>query len=242
MENFNETQLKYYDDNASDYEKKRVLGRGLTRVNRRKADIIRSCLPAVGCDRILEIGTGSGLMSYFFLQSFDGEYVALDASAEQLKLAKARISKENVKYVIGDGENPNSLSLGGVDGYFDAVIGVDIIHHLQNPVAAFSNWKSLVRDGGKCVFLETNVYNPLNLKNIGVEHEVRSFLNTQKNLEKWSRLAEWENVSVTPAPAFTPSIPKILSPIFDCIDKVSVKIPLWNKLTALWLINNTKQM
>ena len=234
MSDFHKKQLSYYDGKTADYEKEGILRRGLNRNYKRKADIIRSCISSSASGKILEIGAGSGLMTYYFMQSFGGEYVALDASAEMLKLAEGRIQAENIKYVVGDGVNPDFP-----EGYFDAVIGVDIIHHLEDPVCAFTKWKSLVRPGGKMCFLESNVYNPLNIRNIGVEHEVRSFLNTDKNLAKWSELAGWENVSVTPAPAFTPSGPKILTPVYDCIDKISVHIPLWKKLTALWLINNT---
>ncbi len=49
---------------------------------------------------------------------------------------------------------------------------------------------NLVGSGGKMIILETNTYNPISLRNIGVEREVRSFLNSDKNLTKWSVDAE----------------------------------------------------
>ena len=231
-----ESQLSYYDENSKDYEKDGILHRGLTRNYRRKANIIRKGIsPLASSAKILEIGAGSGLMTYFFMQSFEGEYTAIDISNEMLKLAESRIEAKNIRYIVGDGANPDFSA-----EYFDAIIGVDIIHHLEDPVGAFAHWRDLIRPGGKMCFLETNIYNPINLRNIGVEHEVRSFLNTDKNLIKWSRLAGWQNVSVTPAPAFTPSKPKILTPVYDWVDQISVSVPLWNKLTALWLITNIK--
>lgn len=228
-------QLKYYDEHTADYEKSGLLQRGLSRAYERKARIIHEQLVAIGAKRVLEIGAGSGLMTYFLVNMFDGEYVALDLSAEMLKVAENRINNDCVKYVIGDGTAPEFE-----EASFDAIVGVDIIHHIESPITAFANWKGLVRTGGQMIFLETNIYNPLNLRNIGVEHEVRSFLNTDKNLIKWSKEAKWESVSVTPSPSYTPSGPRFLEPLFDFIDRISVKIPLWNKLTALWLIVNTK--
>ena len=229
------TQLSYYES-PSDYEKGGLFRRELGRTYKRKADIIRSSiLPLTHKSKILEIGAGSGLATYFLVKSFEGEYTALDISPEMLKIAEERIRASNIRYVCRDAENP-----GLPDEHFDAVIGVDVIHHLEDPVGAFSIWKRLVRPGGKMCFLETNIYNPLNLANIGDEHEVRSFLNTDTNLAKWSKAAGWESVCVTPAPAFTPSKPEILAPVYDIIDKLLVNIPVLNKLTALWLIENTR--
>jgi hypothetical protein len=93
----------------------------------------------------------------------------------------------------------------------------------------------------KLVFLETNAYNPLIMLNIGLEHEVRCFLNTDSNLKKWLQDAGWANVKVLPAPSFTPSCPQWLSPFFDLLDKIFVSIPKIKKLSALWLITAEKK-
>ena len=144
-------QLSYYDNQTSDYEKRGMFHRGLSRAYERKARIIYKQLAAIGAKRVLEIGAGSGLMTYFLVNIFDGEYVALDLSAEMLKLAEERIRNEKVQYVVGDGTAPDFD-----EGYFDAVIGVDIIHHLESPITAFANWKKLVpgtsdvRSGNHC--------------------------------------------------------------------------------------------
>lgn len=229
----NKSQLEYYDKEGESYDQ----ARGLNRLAERKANIIRSCLlELTPLKKILEIGCGSGLVTYYLVQNFSGEYVALDLSPEMIKIAQNRIAAANINYVVGDAATSDFAEQS-----FDAIIGVDVIHHLEDPVGAFKQWKKLVRPNGKMIFLETNIYNPINIKNIGVEHEVRSFLNTDTNLKKWSKLAGWEAVSVTPAPAYTPSVPKCLAWLYDLIDRGCVKIPLLNKITALWLINNTKK-
>jgi ubiquinone/menaquinone biosynthesis C-methylase UbiE len=231
-------QLKYYANQVADYEKENgILKRGLTRTYDRKAKIILKEIADINPKRILEIGSGSGLMTYFISQLYKEELVALDLSKEMLDLAKARIPNPKVSYVVGDGTTPDFP-----DGSFDAVIGVDIIHHLEDPRAAMKEWRRLVRPGGKMVFLETNVYNPINMRNIGVEHEVRSFLNTDKNLTLWSKDAGWETVSVTPAPAYTPAGPSFMIAFFHLIDIVSPKIPFWRRMAALWLVSAQKNI
>ncbi len=230
-------QLTYYDNQVQDYEKDNgLLKRGLTRAYERKAKIILRELESIKPKKILEIGTGSGLMTYFLAKHFKEELVGLDLSKEMLELAKSRIENPKFSFVVGDGTKPNFP-----EGTFDAIIGVDIIHHLDDPRSAMSEWKKLVKSGGKMVFLETNVYNPINLRNIGVEHEVRSFLNTDKNLALWPKDAGWDIVNVSPSPSYTPAGPKFMVPLYNLVDYVSPKIPLWKKMTALWLISAQKK-
>lgn len=230
------TQLEYYDNQTEDYEKSRLIKRGLNRASKRKAKIIFKELSSLNAKRIIEIGAGSGLVSYYLSQFFKGEIVLLDLSAEMLGLAKKRIENPNVSFVVGDGTKTEYS-----DDYFDAVVGVDIIHHLYDPVAALQEWKRIVKPSGKMVFLETNAYNPLVVRHIGLEYEVRAFLNTDKNLKKWSVDAGWDEVSVIPAASFTPPSPAFLGPIFDIIDFIAVRVPLLKRIAALWLISNTKK-
>lgn len=232
-----EDQLKYYNRQIQDYEKKGgLLARALNRAYQRKANIILSKLYEPKIGRILEIGAGSGLMTYYLAESYKNEIVALDLSSEMLEVAKGRLDQHNVTCAVGDGTNPEFA-----EDSFDAVIGVDIIHHLDDPRTAMKNWRRLVREGGQMVFLETNVYNPINLRNIGVEHEVRSFLNTDKNLSLWAHDAGWGGVSAEPAPSFTPAGPSFLVPFFQLIDKVSPHIPYWKYMAALWLLSADKK-
>jgi ubiquinone/menaquinone biosynthesis C-methylase UbiE len=230
------TQLEYYDYQTEDYEKGRLIKRGLNRASKRKAKIIFKEINKLNATKIIEIGAGSGLVSYYLSQFFKGEIVLLDLSNEMLEMAKNRIKNPKVSFVVGDGTKTEFP-----DNYFDAVVGVDIIHHLYDPVIAMQEWKRIVKHSGKMVFLETNAYNPLVVRHIGLEHEVRAFLNTDKNLGKWSLEAGWEQVSVKPAPSFTPASPAFLGPFFDIIDFVSVRIPLFKKIAALWFISNTKK-
>lgn len=202
-------QLDYYETGVADYERPSgLLTRSPNRAFARKAQIILGSLG--GSSRCLEIGAGSGLLT-FFMVNHAQSYVACDLS-----------------------------DLPFTDNEFDSVFGTDIIHHLDNPVEALKEIRRVASPGSNIVVLESNALNPLNLRNIGVEHEVRSFLNTRKNLHRWFEEAGWTDVQVRPAPSFTPAGPRILAPVFGLIDTISVRIPGLRNLCALWEIRASK--
>lgn len=77
---------------------------------------------------ILDLGAGTGLLSYFWYNRFPhSEYVLVDIAEEMLKIAKKRFKgADNVSYQILD----YSKALPKVD--FDAIISALSIHHLEN--------------------------------------------------------------------------------------------------------------
>jgi ubiquinone/menaquinone biosynthesis C-methylase UbiE len=226
-------QLDYYETGVTDYESSAgLLTRAPNRAFARKAKIIRGSLG--GGLRCLEIGAGSGLLTYFMANHAES-YVACDLSPAMLKRGADRVRDDRIEWIEAD-----LCDLPFSDNEFDSVFGTDIIHHLDDPVEALTEIRRVAAPGSHIVVLESNALNPLNLRNIGVEHEVRSFLNTRKNLHRWFEEAGWTDVQVRPAPSFTPAGPRILSPVFGLIDSISVRIPGLRNLCALWEIKASK--
>ena len=122
----------------------------------------------------------------------------------------------------------------------DIVVGVDILHHLSSPAAALAEWQRVTRPGGTLAILETNPYHPVNLAFIGVEHELRLFMNSPGNLVSWAREAGWQDVRLSVTPTFTPSGPPAVAWLLDAIDRVMVHVPGARWLAALWLLSGRK--
>lgn len=234
---FQRRQMDYYDRSATDYEQGDGIARTLNRAFQRKAKIILQALAGTERKAVFEVGAGSGLMTWFVAQRLPHRrYVALDLSQSMLELARRRLDGvKPVEFVQGD-----AAATGLPSGFADTVIGCDIIHHLEHPVEALREWHRLASPGARLAILETNPRNPLHWRFIGVEHEVRSWLNTDTNLLRWVQEAGWKNVRVEAAPVFTPAGPKGTGWLLDLLDRVSLWIPGWRRLTAMWLITAEK--
>lgn len=78
--------------------------------------------------RIIDLGAGTGLLSYFWYQHYPtAEYALIDIADEMLNVARKRFEGiENVSYQIKDyiTELPND--------FFDTVISALSIHHLED--------------------------------------------------------------------------------------------------------------
>ena len=231
-----QVQLEYYQNHIDDYEKEGAFQRTLNRSFKRKARIILNNLNPKENNKILEVGAGSGLLTYFMTQMCsNSDYFAQDISSKMIEKAKERLNDKVINFSVGD-----ASLLPNQNDFFDFVLGSDIIHHLEFPINALDEWRRVTKPNGRICILESNANNPLILRQIGIEHEVRVFLNTKKNLFKWMKLAGWRNIEIVPAPSFTPANPLILEPIFEIIDKISIKIPIWRNLSAYWIVMGKK--
>lgn len=78
--------------------------------------------------RVLDLGAGTGLLSYFWYQHCpDLEYVLVDIADDMLNVARKRFASiKNVSYQISD------YSAGLPAGEFDIIVSALSIHHLEN--------------------------------------------------------------------------------------------------------------
>lgn len=78
--------------------------------------------------RVLDLGAGTGLLSYFWYQQCPTtEYVLVDIADEMLNVARKRFTGiDSVSYEVLDYSN------GLPDGSFDVIISALSIHHLEN--------------------------------------------------------------------------------------------------------------
>lgn len=78
--------------------------------------------------RILDLGAGTGLLSYYwYKQCPKSEYMLIDIAAEMMNVARKRFKGlDNVSYQISD------YSKELPEGAFDAIISALSIHHLED--------------------------------------------------------------------------------------------------------------
>lgn len=112
-------------------------------------------------DRALEIGCGTGGNIPFIESAMDGNgtYVGVDLSNGMLSRAAGRERDFSVDLLQADASDPP------LSGGFDAILVTFVNGVLPDPEAAVRAWVSLLRPGGRIVFLDAagrrNRFSPL---------------------------------------------------------------------------------
>ncbi len=80
-------------------------------------------------NRVLDLGAGTGLLTYFWYQQYPStEYVLVDIADEMLNVARKRFAGiDRVSYQVLD------YTKGLPDGDFDVIASALSIHHLEDP-------------------------------------------------------------------------------------------------------------
>lgn len=102
--------------------------------------------------RVLEVGCGTGFFSEIFSRT-GAALRAIDISSELLEKARSR-GLSGVEFRVSDIEH-----LPWADGFFDAAVGVRVLHHLDME-AAFREIVRVLKPGGRIAFCEPNMLNP----------------------------------------------------------------------------------
>lgn len=103
------------------------------------------------CDRILEVGCGTGNLCNLLAEK-SNEVIGIDASPKMISIAKEQNKCRNIHYVLGD-----YLKIEYPGEHFDCIISVATVHHL--PMEAFLTKvkKELKRN---CRLIILDLYHP----------------------------------------------------------------------------------
>lgn len=134
-----------------------VLTKSTTVRMERRTDLLLSEMNLTQDTRILEIGCGTGEVSYWMASRSPARVVGTDLSSPFIEGAKKNYQLPNLQYEVMDVNNPNSFP----DGQFDYIVGNGILHHLvKNLDEVLASIQRLLKENGKIIFMEPNLYNP----------------------------------------------------------------------------------
>ncbi|OGG41018.1 hypothetical protein A2118_02110, partial [Candidatus Kaiserbacteria bacterium GWA2_50_9] len=123
----------------------------------RRTDLLLSEMNLTQDTRILELGCGTGEVSYWMAQRSPAQVLGTDLCIPFIEEAKKKYQLPNLRYEVTDFNDPRAL----VGMQFDYIVGNGILHHLYpNLDAVFARMRRLLKENGKIIFLEPNFYNP----------------------------------------------------------------------------------
>ncbi|MSU73631.1 class I SAM-dependent methyltransferase [Candidatus Kaiserbacteria bacterium] len=126
------------------------------RMERRTA-LLLSEMELMSDTRILEIGCGTGEISHWMARRSPAHVLGTDICVPFIEEARKKYQLPNLQYEVVDFNNPDSFS----GTQFDYIVGNGILHHLYHTLdEAFASMLRLLKENGKIIFLEPNLYNP----------------------------------------------------------------------------------
>lgn len=126
------------------------------RASRRCDYMISHMQPAPG-KSVLEIGCGTGEISRMLAERTGMNVLGADFCVPFIDKAKQNNTCPNASFQVADVNRPSEF--GGQ--VFDYIVGNGVLHHLYYTLnASLKNLKSLLRPGGRLIFMEPNLKNP----------------------------------------------------------------------------------
>ena len=106
---------------------------------------------------LLDVACGSGGLSQYVAATIGCKVFGIDLSAEAIQTAKSTAGDRNLndrtEYLNGDASKNIPLK----DESVDAIICIDAINHFADKRAALTEWKRLLRPGGRFVFTDASI-------------------------------------------------------------------------------------
>ena len=104
--------------------------------------------------KVLDVGTGFGINVAFLARwlSKGSAIWTVDPSKEVLSEVKAALDRENARLVRFVAATADDLEFG--DGFFDVVVSVMVLHHIEKLQPALKEMARVLRPGGKMVVVD----------------------------------------------------------------------------------------
>jgi 2-polyprenyl-3-methyl-5-hydroxy-6-metoxy-1,4-benzoquinol methylase len=108
-------------------------------------NMLADALEFEGHEKVLDIGTGTGIMIPYYRQRTSGGITALDMSEKMIEVAMSKYPSEeyDVEYVVSDLYEYDPAKR------FDIIVCYSCFPHFTDKVGAIRHLASLLKDGGK---------------------------------------------------------------------------------------------
>jgi 2-polyprenyl-3-methyl-5-hydroxy-6-metoxy-1,4-benzoquinol methylase len=195
---------------------------------RRRADWIASEMTHNTPKNVLEIGCGTGEVSYWIAEKYKHEVLGTDLCLPFIDYAKNQFKLPNLNYEVLNFSNTKEVN----DRKFDYIFGNGILHHLYNSLdSALKNMHHLLNKGGKIIFMEPNIYNPycaiiFNFARNWAKLEPDEMAFSKKFISKKLEEAGYSNIKIEFKDFLLPGVPNFLINPSIKIGNVLEKIPL----------------
>lgn len=180
--------------------------------------------------KALEIGCGTGEVSYWMAQQSPLQILGTDISDLFISNAQKKYIRDNLKYQVLDFNSPGEV----IKGNYDYVFGNGILHHLYYTLdESLQSMRQILRPGGKMIFMEPNIYNPycqlifkvpFFRKRANLEPDEMAF--SPAYIRDKLIKAGYTNIKITYRDFLLPGIPTFLIKPSIAVGNVAEKIPL----------------
>ena len=198
--------------------------------NERRCDYMISRMPSTQSGSILEIGCGTGKISFFLARKTGLRVLGTDICVPFIEEANERFQLPNLRYAVLDFNQASQFE----GETFDCIVGNGILHHLYYHLdAALTNMHRLLKPGGRLVFCEPNLYNPYVFsifrtpylrKLANLEPDEMAF--SKPHVSKLLRAAGYHDIVVEYKDFLLPGIPDVFIAPSIALGAVLERIPL----------------
>jgi 2-polyprenyl-3-methyl-5-hydroxy-6-metoxy-1,4-benzoquinol methylase len=195
---------------------------------RRRADWMIADMIADPSKSVLEIGCGTGEVSFWIAEKTGMQVLATDLCVPFIDQAKKNLQLPNLQFEVLDFNEPEQVK----NRTFDFIIGNGILHHLYYHLdEALITLKSLLKKDGKIIFMEPNIYNPycaviFNFARKWAHLEPDEMAFSKSFITQKLKVVGFTNIKVEYKDFLLPGIPEFLVKPSIIIGDVVEKIPL----------------
>lgn len=155
MNKHTQQEIEKFDALADDFWDREGAFKTLHQINPIRVGFVEELIPLAG-SKVADIGCGGGILSEA-LSAKAAQVTAIDLSSVGIKAAKAQqqYSGSDVDYRLQSTQDL-AAEVASSQKYFDAVICMEMLEHVDNPAAIVSDCAAMTKPDGIVVFSTLN--------------------------------------------------------------------------------------